>query len=612
MREDIGRHNAVDKVVGRLLLDGGLPATDLGLYVSGRAGFEIVQKAWAAGFGAVVSVSAPSALAVDAARQAGITLVGFVRASGDGEPTCNLYSAGSLPDGLARAADRLAAVGLGRACGRTASGCRSPTTTGTWPRWPGPTGRHPKYALDVLTKGVCDGCALGVAGLHDWTIDGVHLCTTRLNLLELNTADPFDPVLLADVAPLRDRSSAPSCARLGRLGHPMRRRRGEPGFRRIDWAEALDALAGAIGEHRRPTGSALYLTSRGITNETYYVAGKAARAMGIAGIDSAARVCHAPSTVGLKETIGVAASTCSLQDVIESDLVVLWGTNPANNQPVFMKYLYLAKKRGLPGRGGQPVPRARARAVLGAVERWSRRCSAPRSATCTCRSDPAATWRFANAVLKRLIARGAVDQAFIDAHTTGWDDAGRRARRPGRAATCSSRPGVTAEQVDAFVDLYAGRRVRRAHLVDGHHPAPRRGRRRAGHREPRRWPAATSGATAPGSCRSGATPGCRAAPRWAPTPPPSPAACPSTRPHAAALVDAVGLPGAGRARAAPRPRWSRRPAAGELDVLWSSGGNFLEVLPDPPAVRRGARAGAAAGAPGRRAVHRRCSWRATT
>ena len=64
VREDIGRHNAVDKVVGRLLLDGRLPATGLGLYVSGRASFEIVQKAWAAGFSAVVAVSAPSALAV--------------------------------------------------------------------------------------------------------------------------------------------------------------------------------------------------------------------------------------------------------------------------------------------------------------------------------------------------------------------------------------------------------------------------------------------------------------------------------------------------------------------------------------------------------------------
>ena len=87
VREDIGRHNAVDKVIGQLLLDGQLPATGLGLFVSGRASFEIVQKAWAAGFAAIVAVSAPSALAVDTARAAGITLVGFAR-----ERHFNLYT----------------------------------------------------------------------------------------------------------------------------------------------------------------------------------------------------------------------------------------------------------------------------------------------------------------------------------------------------------------------------------------------------------------------------------------------------------------------------------------------------------------------------------------
>jgi FdhD protein len=88
-REDIGRHNAVDKVIGRLLLDGMLPATELALVVSGRGSYEMAQKAWAGGFTALVAVSAPSSLAVSTARRAGLTLVGFAR---DGAG--NFYSPG--------------------------------------------------------------------------------------------------------------------------------------------------------------------------------------------------------------------------------------------------------------------------------------------------------------------------------------------------------------------------------------------------------------------------------------------------------------------------------------------------------------------------------------
>jgi molybdopterin-dependent oxidoreductase alpha subunit len=281
------------------------------------------------------------------------------------------------------------------------------------------------YAWRILRDGCCDGCSLGTSGLHDWTMKGVHLCNVRLELLRLNTMPSMDHRLLEDVRTLQDKSEK-ELRQLGRLSVPMIRRRGDNGFQRISWDQMTSFLA---EELRRidPKRIAWYMTSRGLTNEAYYAHQKVARFIGTNHVDTSARICHAPSTAGLSATVGCAATTCSYSDWVGADLVVLVGTNLANNQPVATKYLHYAKKAGTkvfmvnpyfePGLERYWVPSVVESALFGTkiVDDFFQ-------------IHAGGDIPFFYGVLKHVIENGWTDREFIRTRTVGWGDAENKAR----------------------------------------------------------------------------------------------------------------------------------------------------------------------------------------
>ena len=430
------------------------------------------------------------------------------------------------------------------------------------------------FAWRILRDGVCDGCALGTSGMTDWTVPGPHLCMVRLELMRLNTSPALDVSALSHVGQLTTWSSERLRA-LGRIPEPMIRRPGEPGFRVITWDEALDRLAGEL-RSVDPNRLALYLTSRGITNEVYYAAQKAARFFGTNHVDNSARLCHAASTAAMKATLGYGASTCSYVDWLHADLIVLLGSNVANNQPVTMKYLYHAKKNGAqiavvnpyrePGLERYWVPSVPESALGGTAmaDHWF---------TVNTGGDLA----FLVGVFRALLAFGGIDERFVRENTIGFDAARMKAESV-EWSEIEQNSGAPRERIEACARLLIDRPntvfvwsmglTQHAHGVDTIKALVNVGLARGLPGRPNSGLVPIRGHS---GVQGGAEVGC------------VPAMDPAT---AARWANVWGF-------AVPTMKgWTTaemidRSAAGDVDVFWIVGGNFLETIPDADAIPHG-------------------------
>src|SRR4029077_17111437 len=200
----------------------------------------------------------------------------------------------------------------------------------------------------------------------------------------------------------------------------------ERGFAAVTWDEALDCIAQEL-RRSDPRRLAFYLTSRGITNEGYYAAQKAARFFGSHHVDNSARLCHAASTAAMKKTLGYGASTCSYSDWLGTDLIVFFGSNTPNNQPVTTKYLYYARQHGTriavvnpyrePGLANYYVPSVTESAVFGTrlADDWYG-------------VNTGGDLAFLTGVFRVLVEEGWTDREFIERSTEGFHEAAAAAQ----------------------------------------------------------------------------------------------------------------------------------------------------------------------------------------
>lgn len=309
----------------------------------------------------------------------------------------------------------------------------------------------------MRTKNACKTCALGMGGQRGGMVNELghfpEFCKKSIQAMasDLQPAIPSERLTAVGFDHL-DGLSPRQLETMGRLTVPLVAERGADRYRVATWDEAIARLGDTL-KATPPEQSFFYFSGRS-ANEAGFLLQLLARQHGTNHVNNCSFYCHQASGVGLTSVLGTSAGSVTLDDLERSDLVVLIGGNPASNHPRFMRTLMALKRRGgkvvvinplrEPGLVRFKVPSDPLSLVFG-------------SAIADCYVQPHLGGDIAllSAVAQDLLARGAIDRAYLERHVTGW------AAVELQLATLDSgmlreRAGVDAATIGQIAGLYAG------------------------------------------------------------------------------------------------------------------------------------------------------------
>ncbi|HXJ35510.1 MAG TPA: FdhF/YdeP family oxidoreductase [Candidatus Eisenbacteria bacterium] len=306
----------------------------------------------------------------------------------------------------------------------------------------------------LATHNTCKTCAVGMGGqqggMRNEAGSFPEVCKKSIQAQAADMQPPIDETFLRthDLATL-ERWSSRELERAGRIGFPIVWREGDTHLRRIGWDEALHMAAGAFTA-TIPDRTFFYASGRS-SNEAAFLLQCFARVYGTNNVNNCSYYCHQASSVALAEAIGSGTATVTLEDLGQADLAVVVGANPASNHPRLITQLVELRRRG--GKVIVVNPYREVGLVRFRVPSdWRSMMFGSEVSDLYLQPHVGSDVALLVLLLRRVIERGAVDQAFIGAHTTGWD-AVRTAVMAHDARALREACGIPREQEEQAAEL---------------------------------------------------------------------------------------------------------------------------------------------------------------